>query len=755
MKKIDFNGMWRCRTLPGGDKFDVTLPHDWSIGQARRPDAPSGSAGGYFVTSDLEYTKEFVLPEGMKQAMIYFDGAYRDAEVYVDGMLKAREPHPYAPFQAEVPPKAGTHSVRVTLAASAEPSSRWYAGCGIYRQAFLYVSGETAIDPLATSIKSEWEDGGAVLELKAHLTGDVADTDTLDINVGGLSFTLPASRAAQGVRLPCPGLKSWTAEEPCLYGVSLKLMRGGVCLDEHRAETGFVTVKLDLERGLLVNGEPVKLKGGCVHHDHGILGAAAYPEAEERKARLLKLNGFSAVRCAHNMPSTAFLEACDRIGLYVLDEFTDMWGTGKNLHDYHRYFEDWWCRDLMAMLLQGRNHPSVIMWSIGNEIPERDGSNGGYATARSMAQFVHGFDSRPVASGLNNIGAWKAEMLDANLVKDGDEDYFERFASPFLDELDISGYNYMFSRYAKDLKAHPGRFIAGTESVTHEAYETWQATISDPRVIGDFCWSAIDYLGEAGIGHIRDAEGGGYFEGYPFKTANCGDIDIIGQKTPASYYRDAVWGMLSRPFIAVQPPQRYLSDGFVSYWGFPERYRAWDWPGHEGEPIRVEVYTCGENVSLYLNGGLIDKKKAEKCRAVFETVYRPGMLTAVEDGGNESSVLTPGDCARLHVLTSVDRFTRPGQLAYVEIVLKDEIGTPRMFDVRHVKVNVTGARLAALGSADRCSEENYFDASCRFYEGRAMAAVISEGCDAEIRVSAPGAGEVRTVIPFMPEQEDE
>ncbi|MCR4620991.1 MAG: DUF4982 domain-containing protein [Clostridiales bacterium] len=748
MRKIGFNDGWHCRTLPGGDKFDVTLPHDWSIGQARRADAPSGSAGGYFVTSDLEYTKEFTLPEGTKHAMIYFDGAYRDAEVYVDGMLRAREPHPYAPFQAEVSPKTGTHSVRVTLAASAEPSSRWYAGCGIYRQAFLYVSGETAIDPLATRINGEWEDGSAVLELKAHCVWDVADTDTLEINVGGLSFSLPASRAGEGVRLPCPGLKSWTADEPCLYEVSLKLMRGGVCLDEHRAETGFITVKLDRERGLLVNGKPVKLKGGCVHHDHGILGAAAYPEAEERKARLLKENGFNAVRCAHNMPSAAFLEACDRVGLYVLDEFTDMWGTGKNLHDYHRYFDDWWRRDLLAMLLQGRNHPSVIMWSIGNEIPERDGSNSGYSTASCMAEFVRRFDARPVTSGLNNIGAWKAEMLDANLVKDGDEDYFDRFATPFLDKLDVAGYNYMFSRYAKDLKAHPERFIVGTESVTHEAYETWQATQSDPRVTGDFCWSAIDYLGEAGIGHIRETEGGGYFEGYPFKTANCGDIDIIGNKTPASYYRDAVWGRLEKPYIVVQPPRRYASDGFVSYWGFPERYNAWDWPDSEGQPIRVEVYTCTEKVSLYLNDELVGSERAEGRKAVFETVYRPGTLTAQDDTGAQSSVSTPGASAKLEVRPDRETFNREGQLAFVEIALTDEKGVLRAFDRRQLKVDVVGGRLIALGSADRKSEENFFDESCRLYEGRALAAVLCGGKDAEVTVSCPGAEEVRTLIPF-------
>ena len=759
MKKLDFNGQWRCRTLPAGEKFDVTLPHDWSIGKKRRPDAPSGSAGGYFVTADLEYTKEFTLPESTKRAMIYFDGAYRDAEVYIDGVLLAREPHPYAPFWAQVPPKAGARSVRVTLAASAEPSSRWYAGCGIYRQAFLYVGGEEAIDPLATRVKGEWEDGKAVLELKAHCVGDMAETDTLEVTVGGFSFSLPASEAGKGVRLPCPGLDAWTADDPCLYDVSLKLMRDGTILDEHAAKTGFTTVKLDPKNGLLVNGAPVKLRGGCVHHDHGILGAAAYPEAEERKALLLKQNGYNAVRCAHNMPSTAFLEACDRIGLYVLNEFTDMWGTGKNLHDYHRYFDDWWRQDTEKMIFQGQNHPSVIMWSIGNEIPERDGSKSGYFTAGDMAHLVHEFDARPVTSGLNNIAAWKAEMLDANLVKNGEEDFFDRLATPFLDRLDVSGYNYMFSRYAKDLKAHPGRFIVGTESVTHEAYGTWQAVQSDPRVIGDFCWSAIDYLGEAGIGNIRDAEGGGYFEGYPFKTANCGDIDLIGNKTPASFYRDAVWGRLSRPYIAVQPPWRFISDGHVSYWGFPERYSAWDYPGYEGKPIRVEVYTCAEKAALYLNGEMIGSAKAEHCRAVFETVYRPGTLTAVEDGGNTSSVSTPGARACLHMLPSflpsLVIFTRPGQLAYVEIALTDEKGTLRVFDRREVTVSVTGARLVALGSADRRSEEDFFASSCCFYEGRALAAVVSEGGDAEIRVSAPGAEEVRRVIPFVPELEDD
>ena len=270
---------------------------------------------------------------------------------------------------------------------------------------------------------------------------------------------------------------------------------------------------------------------------------------------------------------------------------------------------------------------------------------------------------------------------------------------------------------------------------------------------GDFCWSAIDYLGEAGIGHIRDEEGGGYFESYPFKTANCGDIDLIGNKTPASYYRDAVWGRLEKPYIAVQPPLRYASEGYVSYWGFPERYNAWDWPDSDGQPIRVEVYTCREAVSLYLNGEFIGEAKAEGRKAVFETVYRPGTLTAVEDGGARSSVSTPEKSAKLEVKLSRDAFTRPGQLAYIEIALTDGKGTPRTFDGREITLSVTGARLAALGSADRRSEENFFDRSCRLYEGRAMAAVISEGGDAIISVSAQGTEEVRAVIPFRTEQE--
>ncbi|MBR6499059.1 MAG: DUF4982 domain-containing protein, partial [Clostridia bacterium] len=260
---------------------------------------------------------------------------------------------------------------------------------------------------------------------------------------------------------------------------------------------------------------------------------------------------------------------------------------------------------------------------------------------------------------------------------------------------------------------------------------------------------------EAGIGNIRDAEWGGYFEGYPFKTANCGDIDLIGNKTPASFYRDAVRGRLGRPYIAVQPPWRFLSDGHVSYWGFPERYSAWDYPGYEGKPIRVEVYTCSEKAALYLNGEMIGSAKAEHCRAVFETVYRPGTLTAVEEGGAESRVITPEDSAELDIKLSRGVFTRPGQLAYVEIALTDEKGTLRVFDRREVTVNVTGARLVALGSADRRSEEDFFASSCRFYEGRALAAVVSDGENAEITVTAQGTEEVRRVIPFMPELEDD
>ncbi|MBQ3761475.1 MAG: DUF4982 domain-containing protein [Clostridia bacterium] len=764
MLKTDFNAGWLCRETPGGKPFEVTLPHDQSIHKPRSAAEKSGSAGGYFPAVDLEYTKDFALPEDAKRAFVYFDGAYQNAEVYVDGVPAAREPHGYVPFVAPVDTSGSdkTHKLRVTLASGAAPNSRWYAGSGIYREVSLLTGGEICFDPRGAMLKPVADGENSYIACSAALLGAKGQALKAKLSI----FDKGGKLAASGVfdcgegelncTLPLPNPRLWSPDDAYLYSYTLTLTRDGTEEDAVSGRLGFRSVKLDREKGLLLNGKAIKLRGGCVHHDNGILGAAAYPDAEKRKARLLKQNGFNAVRTAHNPPSSAFLDACDEEGLIVLNEFTDMWNWGKNPYDYHLWFGAWWKSDLLSMIRQDHNHPSVLLRSIGNEIPERDGSLNGYAIAREMCDFIRSVDpTRLLVSALNNISPKRAQMLEANLSRDSEKDWFDLLSRETFAPLDAAGYNYMFRRYEKDLEKYPERFIIGTESVAQEVRENERAVQASSRVLGDFIWSAVDYLGEAGIGAIHDSGATGYFEGFPWRLAHCGDLDICGVKRPQSYLRDAVWGRLDRPYVAVQPPWRYESEGQVSYWSYPERYSCWDFAGHEGRPLRVFVYTDAPRVTLYLNGREIASAKACDFVAAFELAYKSGTLEAVDSMGRVSRLSTPGKEAKLTLTSDTAAFTRKGQLAFIDICLGDEGGNLRVFDERTVKVSSSGARLLALGTASPTDLTGFDASEVRLYRARALAVLACEGKDAVFAAEGEGIIGARVTIPFEPDRKAE
>ena len=511
---------------------------------------------------------------------------------------------------------------------------------------------------------------------------------------------------------------------------------------------------MDAENGFRLNGVAMKLKGGCVHHDNGLLGAASYDRAEERKIELMKASGYNAIRCAHNPPAPAMLDACDRLGMLVIDETFDCWRMGKNPNDYHLYFEDWWQRDTESMVRRDRNHPSIIMWSIGNEVPERTGVSDGAAWARKQADFVRSLDpTRLVTSALPFLfeemfadpNAMQQSVTDIQSLFDPKHltptdpatDRWGNLTREFNEALDVVGYNYLYARYDFDGKHFPGRVIAGTETFPYNAYDFWKETERLPYVIGDFVWTSIDYLGESGIGKVSFNEGEMPFGAqFPYHLANCGDIDICGFKRPQSYYRDILWGVRSAPYIAALDPQYFGKKARFNQWGWEPVEESWTFPGQEGQPTRVDVYSAADEVEVLVNGVSAGRKPAGAAaqnKASFEVIYQPGKIEAVSySGGKETGrahLQTSGQSARLSL--SADRPVLQavfGDLAYVTVEILDAQGYRVPCADAPVMLEVSGAGdLLAVGTANPTSEELYTGSQRKAWQGRLMAVVRASG----------------------------
>ena len=749
MNRTDFCGGWTYRIWGVPGDTPVRLPHDYSQHLPRVESSKAGSAGGWFQGADIIYDRELEVTEDMLsgRTVLCFEGVLPSAEVYLDDTVLVREPYGYLSFYADLTPhlRPGTRKIRVNVHGDALPCSRWYTGTGICRPVWLLRGPRAGLEPEGLRVRTNRDGAGWRLGVEACLTGEAAaGAHTLRLilrDAEGAEVwerALPVRERNVCSEDVLTGVEAWSPDRPALYRLTAELLADGTAVDSESVTVGFREVCLDRERGLLLNGEPVKLRGGCVHHDNGLLGAVSLPEAEYRKAKLLKDNGFNAVRCAHNPPAPAFLDACDALGLLVMDEFTDVWNIGKNPYDYHLWFRGRWREDLAALVRRDRNHSAVILWSIGNEIPERDGSGGGYALCADMCRLVRSLDgTRPVTAALNNIGRRRLDMLAANVQTDDPDsvDWFGTLSEGFLAPLDVAGYNYLSRRYEQDLDAWPGRFICGTESVAKEAAECWRKTLTHPRVIGDFAWAAIDYLGEAGIGHVwRSPEDGeGFFERWPWRQANCADLDLTGFRNPAGDYRRAVWGTLDRPRLAVQHPRHFHDDGDVSYWAWPERHHAWEYPGWEGRPVQVDVYSAASRVTLLLNGRALGTADCADGVASFDTTYAPGLLEAVDDRGGRDALRTPGEAAGLAL-----RAERVGPLVWLTARLVDADGEPCRFDGREIRFVCEGGELLAVGSADPASEEGFRTGRARAWRGRVTAVLRDPDGRARVTVSAEG-----------------
>jgi beta-galactosidase len=541
----------------------------------------------------------------------------------------------------------------------------------------------------------------------------------LSIAGGGAAATLE-----QTLSVPRPQL--WSVDTPHLYRALVEVRAGGAAADRAETVFGIRTFSFDARSGFLLNGANLKLKGACLHHDNGPLGAAAIDRAEERRVELMKANGYNAIRTSHNPPSPAFLDACDRLGLLVIDESFDMWQQPKNREDYHRFFDKWWQRDTDSMILRDRNHPCVILWSIGNELPERYDPEG-VACARMQVERVRQLDpARPVTSAFCGV---------------------DERADPTFALLDVAGYNYNPNLYGPDHQRHPGRVIVATESFPLTAFDYWMAVLDNPHVAGDFVWTGMDYLGESGIGFVA-LQGDSDPNRWPYHGANCGDIDLCGFKKPQSYYRDILWDR-SRLELAVHRPLPAGAAEWVNAWGWPDEERSWTWPGCVGKPMQVSVYSTAEQVRLWLNGrqiGIQPVSRATRFTTAFEVPYKPGRLTAEALSGGKvvasQTLLTAGKPFQLRLtadrgLIRADR----NDLAFVTVEVLDRAGIVVPHAANPVRFTLQGpGELAAVGNGNPKHAASFRQPECVPFRGRCLAIVRPRGRPGRIllRAARPG-----------------
>jgi beta-galactosidase len=803
VQRVSFNDGWSFRPkvsffleFVGQTKpwTPVCLPHDALIGERRDP--ASGWGVGYFPSGTWEYRKSFVVPEHDRGKRIFleFEGVYRDGTVWVNGSFAAHRPFGYANFAVPI-----DHLVRhgeeneIRVEVTAQDDARWYSGAGVYRNVKLIV-GELvhlALDSLFVTTP-EIDDALAVVEVTTILENDGAVTtattvttevvdDTGAVVARDVSPVTAFPREAQKVsqRLYVPDPRRWSVETPTLYTCRVVVRDpDGAEIDEDTTTFGIRSLQLDPVRGLRINGEVVNLRGACIHHDNGVIGAATIARADERRVELLKAAGFNAIRSAHNPASKALLDACDHVGMLVMDEAFDMWTAPKMQNDYARTFPEWWHADLDAMVLKDRNHPSVILYSLGNEIPDT-GNPAGAARGRTMAERIRSLDdTRYITNGINAILAVGIDafrkaaaeaMTAANSTDAPDEGtgvntfmaqmaqvlprvmqsdlVGKTLAEPYA-YLDVAGYNYADSRYASDHDQFPNRVIVGSETRPEQIAHLWRLVEQLPHVIGDFTWTGWDYLGEVGIGRTEydvtpGAEGtstsSAFFGAYPWLTAWCGDLDITGQRRPMSYFRETVYGLRDEPYTVVQPPDRHGRTPAYSagpLWN--EGVSSWSWPGFEGRPVTVDVFSDADEVELFVNGSSVGRRPVgdeHGFHASFETTFEPGEIVAVayRDAAEvaRAALQSATGPARLELLAdhAVIR-ADDTDLAYVDIALVDESGRLYHTDDRAVTVDIEGpAVLQALGSGNPRTEETFGRTTHDTFRGRALAVV---------RPTAPG-----------------
>ncbi len=696
-----------------GKTVTVNLPHDWDIYETPNPaTGATGTGGGWYPGGKGEYRKTFKTPDA-DVVKLYFEGVYQKAEVFVNGQKAGQHAYGYTPFTVDITPylnkTSNLNEVVVKVNNSEQPNCRWYSGSGIYRHVWLQTKRKQYID--------EW-------------SVSVTTPDIHTVNIKAEVVMADGSRKPIEKTLHVEQPHLWSPDDPYLYTTTIEA-EGDVLPVTY----GIRTIEYSAEKGFVLNGKPILINGACVHHDDGVLGAMAFDAAEVRKVKLMKEAGFNLIRTSHNPTTRAFLDACDSLGMLVIDEAFDGWRTQKTTYDYSTLIDSCYREDIQAMVKRDRNHPSVVCWSIGNEVIERKDIRV-ITTARQLKQAILEEDqTRPVTEALCS---W-----------DSDWEIYD----PHAEVLDVVGYNYMIHKHASDHQRDPRRVMWQTESFPRDAFKNWALTHDHPYIVGDIVWTGLDYLGESGIGRYYyegERPGEHYVDGGQpdWHGAYCGDVDLTGWRKPISHYREMLWNSNISPltansspllYMAVREPDDYQGKIKETAWSVWPTWESWNWIGWEGKPVEVEVYTKAPEVKLYLNDKLVDRKIVNRetaFKAVFQVPYKAGTLRA-EAGGKSVTLTTAGAPARLRLTPDRRVITADGQdLAYVTIEVVDSKGNVCPDAAIPCEAIVKGqGSLLAFASADLKDREAYTSPKVTTWKGRALLVVRSTQKNGRAQVS--------------------
>lgn len=734
----------------------VTLPHDWSVELPFAKDAPGKQATGYKAGGTGWYRKNisFSKNDENKALFLYFEGVYMESEVWVNGHKAGYHPNGYTSFKLDISDFChfnGTKNEILVKVVNSGKNSRWYTGSGIYRHVKLIRTNKVYLDSWNTFISTKKLIGD---EAMIKLSTEIFCKSTKK-SVGSLIIKIFDNKGKQisrkrisdvvlnkdtngvsiDIKITKPHL--WSIETPELYTAKIYSVVNKSVTDSISVPFGIRDIHFSSEKGFQLNGKTVKLRGGCVHHDNGLLGSAAIDRAEVRKVELLKKYGYNAVRCSHNPPSEKFLQACDSLGMLVIDEAFDEWEKPKNPDDYHRFFDNWNKSDIESMVRRDRNHPSIIMWSIGNEIQERADSTG-VIIAKNLKQYIKALDNtRPITAAINDI--WD------------NPDKKWKDLEPAFENLDVAGYNYMWWEYENDHKLYPQRIIYGSESTAMESAINWDLVENNPYIIGDFVWTAMDYLGESGIGNTGyyDAAETSFpqFMHYPWFNAWCGDIDLCGNMKPQFLYRKVVFRD-SKIEMEVHSPVPDGKKEKVSYWGWPDEIASWNWKGNEGKTLEVQVFSRCEEVALFLNGKLIGRKTVSndlktKYITSFNVPYQPGVLKAVAyQKGN------PIDSTRMETTGKVTAIkliperriisSSPNDLAYISVELVDKNGNVVPNEDKKINISFNGNADVIAGNANPVDMESFRSLTPMTFRGKALIVVRPKGVAGTVSLQVGG-----------------
>ncbi|WP_394921934.1 glycoside hydrolase family 2 TIM barrel-domain containing protein [uncultured Robinsoniella sp.] len=791
----------------------ITLPHDAMIHEKKCEDAAGKIQTGFYPGGTYTYLKKWRVPgEAENQTItLEFEGVYGDARIFINGDYAGKNHNGYAGFQVKLDSflKYGEENeIKVDVNNTMQPNSRWYSGSGIYRNVNIMYGDLLHIDADGVKVSvPEISEGAAVVMVDIQLTNEHTKNKLVHIvtellDPSGAKVAEDTMKATlfrgEGIktrqRMFVRDAKLWSTESPELYECRINVYDGDNILDQENIKFGIRSLQLDADHGLRINGAVTKLRGACIHHDNGVIGACTLERAEERRCEQLKAAGFNCIRSAHHPLSRAMLDACDRIGILVIDELGDMWNHSKNTSDYSMFFMENWEKDAREMVHKDYNHPSVIMYCMGNEVQEV-GTPRGAALNRKISNMIKTLDdTRYTTNSINGLFAagsrmreimgdimlkmpGGAEMMqkkqqagEEGQKKEGGSNQMNSMMSimrgpladafaahpimteiieEFASSMDVAGFNYLTGRHAMEHELHPNRVVMGIETYPDDIVKLWDIVEKNPHVLGDMTWTGYDYLGEAGIGIFYYDGRRGFEQNWPSTLAYIGDINLIGYRRPISYLREIVYGLRKEPYIAVERVDKYGLECIRSAWMHKDNIASWTWPGYEGKPAIVNVYSDADEVELFLNGESKGKKPAGagyEFTANFNIAYTAGRLEAVayRNGKAEETceLTTAGEVVSLSVQADKTELCADGaDLAYIKVLLQDKNGNENLFTSKEITVEIEGpATIQGFGSAAPETLNQYDNHTWETWDGQVLAVIRAGHEKGEVKVTFRAEG---------------